>query len=103
MSPGGRARGAARQAAYGPTHRGADVPVRNETQRQEHVDLHAEASAKVLVIAGRAQAGRQLLGALERRGYAATMASSAGDGLADLTRDPPHLVVVVLPLPDAGG
>ena len=79
------------------------MPVRNETQRQEHVDLHAEASAKVLVIAGRAQAGRQLLGALERRGYAATMASSAGDGLADLTRDPPHLVVVVLPLPDAGG
>ena len=79
------------------------MAVRNETQRQDPVDPHADDSTKVLVIAGRAQAGRQLHDALVRRGYAATIANTVGDGLVQLTRDPLHLVIVVLPLPDADG
>jgi two-component system, NtrC family, response regulator AtoC len=78
------------------------VPVRNETLRQPEVEP-APTRATILVIAGRAEPSRELISALEHRGYAMTVANTAREGVKRIAREVPQLVVLVLPLPDADG
>jgi two-component system response regulator AtoC len=80
------------------------VPVRNETFRPSDAEADARPNrSNVLVIAGRAEPGRVLSSALERRGYATTTAATAAEGIRHIARGAAQLVVVMLPLPDADG
>jgi two-component system, NtrC family, response regulator AtoC len=78
------------------------VPVPNKMLHHREPEP-ATVSAKVLVIAGRADSSHKLVSALSQRGYATTVESTVREGLKYIVRERPRLVVLVLPLPDADG